>query len=88
MSDTSRYDNLIEELESDLAHVGLSLSAKMKALAVRLNQVAHHLDNKPTDAILNELGELQSAGSAVDAGCGYYVATKQALKTARAFRDT
>jgi hypothetical protein len=70
-----------EVIEQDVRFRAERLSRVMTSLGERLIRLARELDRDPLDARINSLGEIQFEGSTIDAGCGGYMAAKQALRT-------
>ena len=73
--------------EQDVKARAESLAGGMRSLADRLGRVADQLEAEPLTTLLNSLGEVQSEGSTIDAGCGGYTAAKTALALMRRFEE-
>ncbi len=77
-------DRNVQIQEREVERRAENLVRTMRSLGQRLVRLADTVEREPLTALVNALGEIQSEGSSIDAGCGGYNAAKEALKLMRA----
>lgn len=84
MSDTITSLSLeLQIADADVARRRRHLAMSARSISERLGNLAEQLENPDRDPIINDLGEIQSDGSILNASCGAYSAAKDHLKAIR-----